>query len=378
MNPYVLYYNNLTPNLVADSNVRFRYDYYANVGSFCPYSCNGQVVNTCYQDPSVCQNFSSEKLVANQPSNALHLDVNLSDPWGILIVNNVIWVANSGSGLITSYKLDGKPMDTIINVLGPIDNISTPTGLASNKDISLFVITKNRKSRPATFLVATIDGTIHGYNSEVDPRNALLVVNNSPNGSVYKGLTLADGYLYVADFYNGVVDVYDGEFKRVTNFPFVDEYSADPIPDSYAPYNIVHIGGLLYVLYAKRDPGDSQKELHGMGNGYISIFSKNGVFIRRFVSRGVLDTPWGMIPTPSSFGFPPGAMMVSNFGNGIINIFDYNGNWLGSLKDKNGNSICISGIRSLATSSNGKSIYISSSSDFSKNSFISIVGEKIL
>ncbi|MEM3062949.1 MAG: TIGR03118 family protein [Nitrososphaerota archaeon] len=374
MNPYVLYYNNFTPNLVADFNNRFRYDYYANVGSFCPHCRDGPATNACYQDPSVCQNFSLEKLVANQLSRALHLDINLSDPWGILVVNNVIWVANSESGLITSYMLDGKPLDTTINVLGPIDNISTPTGLVSNKDISLFVFTKGRKSRPATILVATMDGTIHAYNPEVDPKNAIIVINNSPNGSVYKGLTLAGGYLYATDFHNAVVDVYDGEFNRITNFPFVDEYSADPIPDDYAPYNIVHIGELLYVSYAKQDPGDVQKELRGLGNGYISIFNRNGTFIRRFVSRGVLDAPWGMIPAPSSFGFPPGAIMVSNFGNGIINVFDHDGNWLGTLKDGNGNSICISGIRSLAANPSGKSIYVSSSSE----SFIGIVGEKIL
>ena len=44
--------------------------------------------------------------------------------------------------------------------------------------------------------------------------------------------------------------------------------------------------------------------------------------------------------------------MVSNFGDNTIGIYDSCGNYLGKIKDKSSNDICIDGVRGLAINSN--------------------------
>ena len=323
------------------------------------YLCYDQ---TPYQDPSICQQFAVQRLVSNLFEFARNFDINLLDPWGIVIADDVVWVANAGTGLITTYDLLGCPLGPIINVFGSVNNIGGPTGIVYNNSLE-FIIRSGRVSGPAYIIVATIDGTINGYNFSVDPINAILVVDNTANNSVYRGLAIArinnrlldyhnNLFLYAADFYNGKIDVFDSNFNQINNFSFLDEFSGDPIPEDYAPFNIVNIGDLLYVLYAKQDPFDNQYELPGTGNGYISIFSTNGTFIKRFVSRCVLNAPWGLALVPSWFGYPAGAIMVSNSGDGTINIFDCEGKFLGKLKDEEGHDICVDGLRALVNNPN--------------------------
>ena len=68
----------------------------------------------------------------------------------------------------------------------------------------------------------TEDGTISGWNSGVNPTEAVIEVNEKRK-SVFKGMAVAqvnDGatsttYLYVADFRKGRVRVYDTSFNRV-------------------------------------------------------------------------------------------------------------------------------------------------------------------
>jgi len=40
----------------------------------------------------------------------------------------------------------------------------------------------------------------------------------------------------------------------------------------------------------------------GPGNGFVDIYKPNGRFIRRFVSRGQLNAPWGVAMAPAGFG----------------------------------------------------------------------------
>ena len=83
---------------------------------------------------------------------------------------------------------------------------------------------------------------------------AVIAVNNSGN-AVYKGMTMGSvsgaNYLYVANFYTGNVDVFDSSFASHSfgSGSFVD----NQLPSGYAPFNVVNIGGKIYVAYAKQD-----------------------------------------------------------------------------------------------------------------------------
>jgi uncharacterized protein (TIGR03118 family) len=97
----------------------------------------------------------------------------------------------------------------------------------------------------------------------------------------------------------------------------------DPsLPAGYAPYNIQSINGNLYVEYAPI--GSNGLPVVGPGNGIVDVFDTNGNFVQRLISNGgTLNVPWGIVLAPSSFGQFGGDLLVGNFGNGWINAFKY-------------------------------------------------------
>jgi uncharacterized protein (TIGR03118 family) len=161
-------------------------------------------------------------------------------------------------------------------------------------------------------------------------------------------LALANNTLYLADFFQGHIDVFDFTFNRLSGFHFIDGDTSDPIPIDFTPNNIVHIGCYLYILYARRDPNITIHDLAGPGHGFISIFNLDGTFFRRFTSRGVLNSPWAMIPAPCECGFPPGSFLVGNNGDGRINVFDCNGRYVGPVLNSAGLPVIIEGLWGLA------------------------------
>lgn len=328
---------------------------------------------TPFQNPCIALNFTVHNLVSNVPDLAPVFDLNLLDPWGVIIINDEVWVANTGTGLLTKYDLLGRPLLPIVNVFGPVNNIAQPTGIAKNYDLLAFPIINGPISAPSMILTATRDGTINGYNFDVDPNNCILLIDNSKNKCVYTGIEIVGNTIYVADFYNQKIDVFDAKLEK-KDLPFIDEFSGDPIPEDYAPYNIINIGDFLYVTYAKQSPLDNQYQLPGRGHGYISIFNFDGKFIRRFASCGTLNSPWGVIPASSHYGFPAGSIMVSNFGDGKINIFDHTGKFIGTLTDGNNNEICLDGLRGITLNPNCDTIlYWTESSNNFRDSFMGTI-----
>ena len=111
---------------------------------------------------------------------------------------------------------------------------------------------------------------------------------------------------------------------------FVDPH----LPDRYAPFNVQNLGGKLYVTYARQDRDGG---LSNGGTGFVSVFDLNGNFIRRLVSRGHLDAPWGLSLAPAGFGQFGGALLVGNHGDGRIHAFNPDtGRFLGRLEDERG------------------------------------------
>jgi uncharacterized protein (TIGR03118 family) len=77
-------------------------------------------------------------------------------------------------------------------------------------------------------------------------------------------------------------------------------------------------------------------DVAGAGNGYVDAFSLNGTFEHRIVSQGgPINSPWGLDIAPAGFGNLAGDLLVGNFGDGTISIFNpttdaYLGKLLGS------------------------------------------------
>jgi uncharacterized protein (TIGR03118 family) len=283
--------------------------------------------------PKELKNFVQLNLVGdNTTSKALNIDANLVNGWGITFPpSGPVWVSSEGKGLSTIYDLDGKSVASAVSIPGhPTGHIYNPTS-----DFKL------ANGNPAEFIFATADGTVSGWNSG---NSAVKKIDNSPAAS-YLGIALApdgsDFFLYVANFAQSRIDVYDKNWNAVSK-PFIDPN----LPADYAPFNIVTVSdGKLYVMYAKKSVA-GQAEI-GPGNGYINVFSPNGTLLSRFSSNGKLNAPWGITKAPAAFWGEGSQLtnliLVGNNGDGHINVFDENGNFLGPLSTK-GKAIEIDGL----------------------------------
>ncbi|ANB50864.1 hypothetical protein [Powai lake megavirus] len=367
--------NNLFHSDYLDLQKYHYYNYDINTQDPCSVlNLKNTILTSQILDPIIESNKIVTELDKNpKPTNLLehYIDSNLIDSWGIKIINDTIYVCTNGG--IQLYNLLGKSHAKTIGVFGPIGNAATVTGIAHNDNSQYFLIYSGAQSAASTFVVVTRDGTINAYNPMISENNTILVIDNSLENCVYTGVAIYQSLIYVADFYNQRIEVYDRFFEPVL-LPFIDE-SLDQIPLDFAPYNIAAIGDLIYVTYARQNPIDNQYELSDYGYGYINIFTPDGCFVKRFASKCTLNSPWGIIEAPSRYGFPAGSVLVSNYGNGLINVFASCGKYLGNLKTGSGIEIYINGIRGITFASNvPKSIYWTSTNINSTQQCISHIG----
>jgi uncharacterized protein (TIGR03118 family) len=141
------------------------------------------------------------------------------------------------------------------------------------------------------------------------------VVVRGRGKNVYKGVTLgvANGhnFLYATNFHTGRVDTFDENFNRVNPGGFVDPN----LPNHFAPFGIRNFNSQIFVTYAKQAPGKRDDE-PGPGNGFINVFDTSGNLLRRLVSQGHLNSPWGLAIVEGD------ELWVGNFGDGKINNYD--------------------------------------------------------
>jgi uncharacterized protein (TIGR03118 family) len=172
---------------------------------------------------------------------------------------------------------------------------------------------------------------------------AQIAVN--PGGAVYKGLAIddKDRILFAANFHSGMIEAYDSSFNAPTNL-LPDAFTDPDLPKGYAPFNLSVLSGELYVTYAKQDDAKHDDEA-GAGFGFVDVFNLDGSLDKRLISRGALNSPWGLLIAPSSPSFGPfaGALLVGNFGgDGRINAYDpTTGAFIGTLDGKNGAPLSI-------------------------------------
>jgi len=304
-------------------------------------------------------------IVSDRINRAAHVDPDLINPWGIVVFSNQLWIANNGSDTVTNYDLFGNKLLASVTIRSQDKTTSFPTGIAINCG-GEFTTSNGSVSRAAIFMVCANQGSVSTYNPTVDARSTVVTLNQQELGQVaaFKGIATVNNQIYLADFYNKQVDVFNSSYVEILPTPFIDLDTTVPIPSDYGPNNIVYLAPYMYVLWARQDPNVPISSIDGPGNGFISIFNLDGSFVKRFTSQGVLNSPWGMIPAPLECGFPPGSFMVSNNGDGRINIFDSQGRFVGPLLNQRGLPIIINGIRGLAPYyTNFTEIFFSSSED---------------
>jgi uncharacterized protein (TIGR03118 family) len=282
--------------------------------------------------------YAQVNLASDVPGVARVTDPNLVNPWGIsLSPTGPFWFADNGSGVSDLLDGRGRPVPLVVTVPPTAQSSGTPTGTVFNGGPG-FIVSENGVSAPSRFLFAAEDGTISGWSAIVDPTRALPAVDNSSAGAVYKGLALAADpagprFLYAADFGRGTIDVFDQHFKPVAR---PGSFRDPNLPDGFAPFNIQNLNNLLFVTYAQQDEA-RRDDVAGAGHGFIDVYDTGGNLVRRFASRGALDSPWGLALAPAGFGPFGGALLVGNTGDGHINAYDPgSGAFLGPLADDNG------------------------------------------
>jgi uncharacterized protein (TIGR03118 family) len=254
------------------------------------------------------------------PGVAQHVDENLVNPWGMAAsANGTIWVSDNGTGVSTLYGQDGTARSLVVTIPTAARNREggNPTGVVFN-NTQFFQVTKNGNSAPAIFIFVSEDGSISGWNPTLDQTNAIIAVDNGRNrgrnSAIYKGATLgvANGhnFLYATDFHTGKVQTFDESFRQVNPNGFVDPN----LPAGYGPFGIRQFNGEIFVTYAKQDHA-REDDVPGPGFGFVNVFDTSGNFLRRLISNGELNAPWGLALVEDG-------LWVGNFGDGRINNYD--------------------------------------------------------
>lgn len=293
-------------------------------------------------------------LTSDIPGFAPNTDRNLTNPWGFSedSAGQFRVAANgSGRGILLDAQGEKSGDDIIVPppAGGPAGTTSTPNGVVPNTT-SNFVITVHGRSAPATLLFSTEDGTIAGWNPRLSRKNAVIAADQSGNGAVYKLLALGSNaqgmFIFASDFHNNAIDIFNSSFQLVHFGPnaFVDPTTGpNAIPSNFAPFGVKNFNGTLFVTYAEQD-ADKHDDVAGVGNGFIDEYDTSGNFIRRFASRGTLNSPIGATIAPANFGKFSNDVLIGNFGDSRVNAFDpTTGQFLGQLTDTQGNPLVLNG-----------------------------------
>jgi uncharacterized protein (TIGR03118 family) len=283
--------------------------------------------------------YKKRNLVSDIDGVARITDANLVNPWGLAFgPATPAWVADNGTDVSTLYS--GGVRKSIPVTLPLVVGIpgGAPTGVVFNATPGFKV-----NGAAAHFIFDSEAGTITAWNAGTQA-----VTEATTPGAIYKGLAIASKgsatMLYAANFHAGTIDVFNDSFAPVT----VPGGFADPnLPAGFAPFNIQEIAGRLVVAYARQD-ADAEDEVAGAGLGFVDVFDTSGHLLRRLVSQGALNAPWGLAVAPRHFGPFSGDLLVGNFGDGAINAYDpRTGAFRGTLQNKDGNQIKINGLWAL-------------------------------
>ena len=309
-------------------------------------------------------------LVSNLAGHAAMQDPVLQNAWGIAFspAGSPFWVNDNHTGCSTLYDGAGNkiPLQVSIPLSGniiaggscqafdannpPNPTPAAPTGIIWNPSAAFLV---PGTKIPALFIFDTEDGTLSAWAGGLNPAtNAVIAADNSASGAVYKGLAFGvnakGAFLFATNFSAGTIDVFgptgaNGLFTPATT----DGGFVDPsLPAGYAPFGIASIDGDLFVTYAKQN-SEKHDDVAGHGHGFVDVFDTDGHLLRRFASRGSLNSPWGVARASFAFGRFSGKILIGNFGNGRIGAFNNDGSLASELEDARGRPLVIDGLWTL-------------------------------
>jgi hypothetical protein len=185
-----------------------------------------------------------------------------------------------------------------------------------------------------------LDGCVVGFNIAANStENPSATIGTKVSGAYFTGCALeltggsgvAAHQLFVADFGNGVVDVFNSDFTQATlgGSAFVDP---NPVT-GFKPYNIHKyttkdpvtkaVLRLLLVAYAQ-DSGTDHAPVVGAGEGYINVFKTDGTYVMRLVNPNTsvdgfnIDIPWGMAILRTSAKQADDLLVVACHGNDAL------------------------------------------------------------
>ena len=318
---------------------------------------NWALANEAYGDSHDAVAFVQTNLDSNLADSVSSPDANLTNAWGLAFApGGAFWVNGNHSGTSNLFLGDGTIASLVVTIPAPknsaLGTVSAPTGILSNPTTSFLV---PGSQMAAVFIFDTEDGTVSAWNPAVDAKHAVIAVDNSASGAVYKGLAFGansnGNHIYATNFRAGTIDVFDSNFKPVTtDGQFIDRQ----IRAGFAPFGIQNIDGDLWVTYAKQD-GEKMDDVGGAGNGFVDVFDTDGHLLRRFAEHGVLNSPWGLARAPFGFGQFAGDILIGNQQDGRINAFDLRGNFVGALRRPNGEPVKIDKLWALQFGGGAKS-----------------------
>lgn len=307
---------------------------------------NAKMNRAGYAQTNIVSDLSSEKATLTDPD--------LMNPWGIAFFpGGPFWINDNATGLSTLYTGAGMKLGLKVTIPPPSNApgaTAAPTGIVWNGNPLAFTITGNNITAPALFIFATEDGTISAWNGNSGTTaQRVKDETDSVNGAVYKGLALGVSaskgiLLYATNFRSGHIDVFDSTFKPAT---LAGTFSDPNVPANFAPFGIANIHGDLFVTYAMQNAA-KHDDVGGKGNGFVDVFDTDGHLIRRFATRGHLNSPWGIAPASFNFGEFSGDILIGDFGDGAINAYDNSGKFLGQLEDTSDKVIKIEGLWGLS------------------------------
>jgi uncharacterized protein (TIGR03118 family) len=294
--------------------------------------------------------YSVTNLVSDGSVPATTMDANFINPWGI--ANATLWINAQGTGysyVISAANAANPPATGAVSfkvsvpaASGGTTATGSPTGVVTTASAPTGYVLPN--GTKASFLFASLDGIITGWNSKLGATMnpipvAQVAINNNSAGAVYTGIALATNtngtYLLAANFGKGTIEVYDSNFATAK---LAGSFTDPTLPTGYVAYAIHTIGTQVFVTYALKS---STGPTIAPGNGLVNIFDTSGNFVAHAIPvGGNLNAPWGVAIAPSTFGPFANDLLVGNFGDGVINAYDPKSfAYLGQLADGTGKTL---------------------------------------
>ena len=301
---------------------------------------------------SHAQAFTVNNILSDGSVPAQTTDASFINPWGVSASGNW-WISSQGSG--QNFVLPATGV-TAFKVVVPLATQPTlaglPAGSVTTAGSTGFLLPNGTAP---SFFFSTLDGTISGWNSKLGTAGAIsqIVVNNQLKGSAYTGLALLNtassgSFLLAPNFALGGVEVYNSTYASTK---LAGSFTDPNLPTGYFPFSIHILGTQIFVAYAQHSGTTAPfRELVSPGSGIVDVFDTTGAFVNRVVTGGNLNAPWGVAFAPASFGIYSNDLLIGNFGDGKINVYDSKTfSYIGQLMDATGKSLVYASLWDLLT-----------------------------